>query len=302
MQHVDKIPNSVTRIDSGPVAASGEFRPSPSGLQGHVTMVTLLLLAVCNSCSSGRGDHEASTAYGSSLVSSSSTTSAAATSRDSDYELLPPNLEMLKCHIATGEPVPLACKRQDVALVWVMKPDVFDRQSLEWLGDLREEQRARVLTIGHPLDTHKRLVACIADGLVPINWPGDLRGLVVIKTPKDATDVLRIFSSAESYNRFPQYGYVEVAPIEKGVSLKFRGPAEMTKRAFEDLGLVDPLVTERLGRFRVRRSVARIEDCQIVGFAVLDEELWSDGRYALRVLWELRGKSGAKSVYLPRPQ
>lgn len=204
--------------------------------------------------------------------------------------------------MAAGEPVPLACKCTDVDLVWVMRPEVFDKQSLDWLGELREEQRAQVLTIGHPLNAHKRLAACTADGLVPINWPGDLRGLVAIKSPKDAMDVLRIFSSAETYDRFPEYGYVELAPIEKGVSLTFRGPAEMASRAFEDLGLAAPTVTERLGRFRVRRSVARVEDRHIVGFAVLDEELWGDGRYVLRVLGELRGKAGASSVYLPRPQ
>ena len=79
--------------------------------------------------------------------------------------------------------------RGGVELYWVPRVDVLDDQSMEWLKDLGSEALGIAPDTGLPLWRFQSLIATKDEMVVPVNWPGDLRGLVEIRRAEQAPRV-----------------------------------------------------------------------------------------------------------------
>jgi len=110
--------------------------------------------------------------------------------------------------------------------------------------------------------------------------------LVRIDTPEQALEFVRLFSSPQTWYQFDHFGYMAVScsPSDKGDLL----PGKVRCPRFHRLGLREAEVMAHEGRFRICRSVVRMERHKVTGVAIVDETVAPDGEYVLRVLCEER--------------
>jgi hypothetical protein len=180
-----------------------------------------------------------------------------------------------------------------VAFQWETQSRAIDDQSREWLRALGVDRYDYATRIGYPLDSYERLFSNgPGESKQLISWPSDLRGLIEVHDRDQALSVLRVFSSVESWYRFPEFGYVEVTPVEE-VGYRPSGPAGILKSEFQRLRLPELQVVEQKDGFRLLRPVLRLVDDRVAGvlgkklwgIAILDEYIGRHGAYTLRVLW-----------------
>lgn len=204
-------------------------------------------------------------------------------------------------HRSMAEEVHVSFLRDNCHLVWDQKTLALDDIANRWEAGLPRDGDQHLWALSRPADRDYRLFAESADipGQWPIAWPSDLVGMVNITTPRQALEFVRLFSSVRNCYRFPEYGYLEVAPVDE-LTVNWTGPAFMPRSDFERLGLPGTTVIEHEGTFRIRRPVAKLNRWRIEGVAVLDETVTKSGRYVLRVLWYKDDSKLTRSI-LVRP-
>ena len=195
--------------------------------------------------------------------------------------------------------------REGVQLIWVTYDRILDEQSWRWTRDLHDEQHPDQMP-HFAVEPFLRLAAKIQGELRPVNWPGDLKGLVSINSAPEALEFVRLLSSKDTWYRFPSLRYVEAAPKPDDSGAKDDegelSPAYMSERDFRHLRLVTPDVIPYQGCFRIRRSVAKVSGNSVARVAILDETVGRDGDYTVRVLWQQPIEPSEHLIDLPRFQ
>jgi hypothetical protein len=204
---------------------------------------------------------------------------------------------------ATGawEDLDLTFLEPGVTLYWVPQLDTMDEWSAKWLQHLGPDKSDYAYRVGAPWAAFLRLAIVRGGHFSPVAWPGDLRGSVRLKTPQDALSFIRLFSSVDTYDRFSEYGWLEieqVGPASSSQPTRF-ACARVPKADFARLGLCDAQIEECEEGFRFCRSVVRADWLRATEVAILDETVGRDGEYVRRVLWRKALPPEMDLVHLP---
>ena len=150
------------------------------------------------------------------------------------------------------------------------------------------------------LERDERLAVSDNGGkLRALSWPSDLTGLVDIKTPEEALEFVRLFSSGKNWYLTPRFGYMEIHPS------RVQEPGAVSPEQYELLHLKAPVATQDNGRFRIRRLAVSIQNASGIEptaatVAFLDETVWPDGKYEVQVLWERKVERGFARLFWRR--
>lgn len=189
------------------------------------------------------------------------------------------------------EPVEFAPLLSGRELYWVPQFELLlDRISLARLDLLGESRKWEALAIGLPWEANKlRLILIRGEGRRVVCWPGDLEDHVTIQSPEDALLFVRLFSSTDTWYRFPQYGYIE---IETSARTSESGLVTVPQRELESFSLPKPEAVRTEDGYRIMRSVARPTPGGDVVLEVVDETVGTNGAYAVISLWAKRLRPG----------
>jgi len=168
-------------------------------------------------------------------------------------------------------------------LRWGPKTKMFDKTSIEWLSRLEEDQIAKAMTLGMR-SRFKRLFLEDNESVKPIMWPADLEGHVQIKSKSQALEFLRLFSSRHTWNRFPEFGFLELNPVDR---IEYAGDIKMEN--FSEMRLPTTDIEEFPSHFRILRSMVRTRpyDQSPMSIVIADETVTREGEYTIRVLAEI---------------
>jgi len=187
-------------------------------------------------------------------------------------------------------------------LEWELTP-IWDEHTLVEIKRLSEDQYSSAFRIGLPIEPYQRLVLRTNNGTLPISWPSDLKGRVTIEHKSQVLEFIGLFSSPSNKVRFPRYPYMALVKGElndEGTYSAGRVPPGV----FDDLGLWDTKVVGLDNEFRVYRTVAivhwRKTRFELVGVALLEEIIHTDGSYFVQVLWEREVAQAELGVALPQ--
>ncbi len=196
--------------------------------------------------------------------------------------------------------------KEGVSLVHVDKRQLCDQFSKESMGILLagkkrpEERQEYSFMAGTFLERDERLAVLDTGGkLRALSWPSDLMGLVDIKTPEEALEFVRLFSSGENWYLTPRFGYMEIH------SSRLQEPGAVSPEQYELLPLKAPIAAQDNGRFRIRRLAVSIQNASSIEptaatVAFLDETVWPDGKYEVQVLWERKVERGFATLFWRR--
>lgn len=193
-------------------------------------------------------------------------------------------------HASQPSPVPLYRGDQieasfllpDRLLLWIPQPLLYDTHTLEWLETLGEDRKWRSLMIWFPLKTWSRLALEVNGQTRVISWPSDLRGEVSLTTEAEALAFLRLFTSVDTYYRFPRLNRVEITSLEPNEHDKL---ASIPREKAQKFKLPDTAIFDTELGYRVFRVLAaRLETGDIL-VGIVQEAVGDDGAYELLVLW-----------------
>ena len=199
-----------------------------------------------------------------------------------------PTLPDRRVEVPWHDPVEVSFLREGLGLYWVPEWEVLDAKSREWIRQLGSDACLVPLGPRFPVEPSLRLIVLSETERKVVNWPTELRGMVQIHTPEQALEFVRLFSSFETYYRFPEFRYLEVSPSADAPDTtvrRARQAATMRASDFKKLGLRPPVVIAWRESFRIRRSVAEVTAGAVTGLAILDETVTAEGNYTVRVLW-----------------
>lgn len=183
-------------------------------------------------------------------------------------------------------------------LFWIHRYDLLDDVSMRWLVELGPSSETRAATFGLPQELFLRLLLVDGKRRTPVNWPADLKGHVRITTPEQAIEYVRLFSSSNTWYRFPEYRYLELIPSGSWLDALFKAsPGNISDSEFSQLGLARLCIIPHEDGFRIRRSAARVSGTYVEAIYVFDETVSADGSYGLRILDYRRLRD--KSVFVP---
>lgn len=182
-------------------------------------------------------------------------------------------------------------------LKWIPQPLLLlDDQSRSWLDGLSEDKKWKALAIGLPLEPFHRLVLKTETRARIIAWPGDLRGEVSLKSAEDALSFARLFSSVDTYYRFPMFNRVEIVS-DHGAN--GTGPAKISAGKARALGLPATAAVSTPAGYRILRTLAQpLSSGQFV-IEIVDEKVESDGAYEILVLWSATLSPSDAGISLP---
>ncbi len=126
--------------------------------------------------------------------------------------------------------------------------------------------------LGRPVEAYLRLIAVKGMGKIEISNFSDLKGRVAIKSPYDALEFVRLFTSIETHYLFPEIHYIEPA-----VAVDTPGPGEYT----EEYGVL----------MNLEKATARREN----DYFVIERNLLDKTGKLFRVI-EHVGRDGAYSL------
>ena len=104
--------------------------------------------------------------------------------------------------------------------------------------------------LGTPIEAYLRLIAVKGDEKIEILRVSDLKTRVVINSPQDALEFVRLFTSSKTHSLFP-----EVLNIEPSEAEDLPGAGEYTKEYAERIGLEPATSTPEGNGFIVERNL-----------------------------------------------
>jgi len=213
-----------------------------------------------------------------------------------------------------GRPIKTSIVHEPAQLRWVCRANLLDDLDLSWLSQLGNDRLGSMCGTGCPCELFECLVLTHKDRSKLIVWPGDLRGEVTIRTREHALEFVRIFSSPETWYKFPAHNLLEIDPgmddCQESNSQKVSSPERITLCG--SLRLPKTSVVERGNAYRILRTALRMhmpahmqwdvpttrsEMCLSV--TIIEEMVGYDGEYSLRVLWERDLSPDQNFVRLP---
>lgn len=168
---------------------------------------------------------------------------------------------------------------REVVLEWVPVQLLLDDEAVRWLSRLEGRYEGRADAVGLPLEPFLRLRATTSDAQQAVSWPSDLQGLVRIASEEQAIEFVRLFTSVDTWYRFPAFNYIEIiaSPTEREGQF---APLVVSPSDFKALDVPTIAVTRTEGVFRIRRTLLQLGNgsAEVV---IVDEHVWPNGRYAL---------------------
>ncbi len=179
-------------------------------------------------------------------------------------------------------------------LFWSIAAEAFDGHATNQLLRLVGHPLGKDAAVGCPYERWLRLYVRSGESVKPVNWPSDLHGHVKIHGPAAALSFVRLFSSEDTFNRFPEFGFMELSPAEE-----FWPDCTGIPEACESLTLPEAVKTST--GYRITRLCARVDlrSGNPTGIVIMDEEIDADGGYALRILWEDADRERLRRLLLP---
>jgi hypothetical protein len=181
------------------------------------------------------------------------------------------------------DPVTCSFLKNGIRLYWVTSPDTMDEAACRWLRWAAPGKLGGVV-LHIPIEHGRRLIVAGDHWWKPVSWPSDLTGLVHLQSSAQALEYVRLFSSRETWYKFPEFGFMEIKPAGEG-TLELDA---ISRSEFERFGLRQVEVAGHGGSYRIRRPVVRVDALRwrLMSVGMIDEEVRADGAYALRILWE----------------
>ena len=126
--------------------------------------------------------------------------------------------------------------------------------------------------LGSPVEAHLRLVAARGDQKIEIPSASDLKGRVVIRSPEEALEFVRLLTSPGTHYLFPDIDYVEPAEADGAPA-----PWAYTEDYARRMNLEPPRVRREGADFIIERNLVDREG----GLFRATERVDSDGGYSL---------------------
>lgn len=180
--------------------------------------------------------------------------------------------------------------KDNARLSWELWRHGLDESQKQQIYDLEADERHKLkLNTSFPSYPLERLFLTTKKGKETIvQCPDDLAGYVDIRTPEQALNFVRLFSTIETYYRFPEYRYLELFSSKAGKS-----EGIVSLEHFEALGLIEAQVEEKNGKFYILRSVAIIQEHpksyfygpgKVAFVAIISEVVEPNGSYSVFML------------------